>query len=78
MNSVTLLLAGALLTGCTASTESTEVGVRTVNVSLFGPVGVRHDIYPQGQTYFFCSKACKDEFEADPEEYTGGEMATGT
>ena len=32
----------------------------------------------QGQTYFFCSKACKDEFEADPEEYTGGEMATGT
>ena len=32
----------------------------------------------QGQTYFFCSKDCKDEFEADPEEYIGGEMATGT
>ena len=31
-----------------------------------------------GQTYYFCSKDCKDEFEADPEEYIGGEMATGT
>ncbi len=47
------VLAALLLAGCTASTESTEVGVRTVNVALFGPVGVRHDIYPQGQTYFF-------------------------
>jgi YHS domain-containing protein len=32
----------------------------------------------QGESYFFCSKECKEEFEADPEEYTGGEMATGT
>jgi YHS domain-containing protein len=32
----------------------------------------------QGQTYYFCSKECREEFEADPEEYTGGEMATGT
>jgi YHS domain-containing protein len=32
----------------------------------------------QGQTYYFCSKDCKDEFDADPEEYIGGEMATGT
>ena len=32
----------------------------------------------QGETYFFCSKEWKGEFDADPEEYTGGEMATGT
>ena len=32
----------------------------------------------QGETYFFCSKECKEEFDADPEEYLGGEMATGT
>ena len=32
----------------------------------------------QGQEYFFCSKECKEEFDADPEEYLGGEMATGT
>jgi len=32
----------------------------------------------QGQTYYFCSKDCKDEFQADPEEYIGGERKTGT
>ena len=46
-------LALALLTGCTASTEATEVGVRTVNLTLVGGRGVVQDIYPQGQTYFF-------------------------
>lgn len=43
----------ALGVGCTASTESTEVGVRTVNFSLLGGHGVAQDIYPQGGTYFF-------------------------
>lgn len=46
-------LALALLTGCTASTEATEVGVRTVNLTLIGSRGVMQEIYPQGQTYFF-------------------------
>ncbi len=46
------LLAGLTL-GCSASTESTEIGVRTVNVSLLGGNGVMADIYPQGGTYFF-------------------------
>jgi len=32
----------------------------------------------QGQTYYFCSKDCKDEFQAHPEEYIGGERKTGT
>ena len=33
----------------------------------------------QGKSYYFCSTDCKDEFEAVPEEYIGGdEMATGT
>ena len=50
-----LLLFVALLgtVGCTASTESTEVGVRTVNFSLLGGRGVHREVYPQGGTYFF-------------------------
>ena len=31
----------------------------------------------QGQMYYFCSKDCKDEFQADPGEYIGKEK-TGT
>jgi len=31
----------------------------------------------QGQMYYFCSKDCKDEFQADPGEYIGEEK-TGT
>src|SRR5688572_22892248 len=43
----------SMLAGCTASTEATEVGVRTVNFTLIGSRGVMQEIYPQGQTYFF-------------------------
>lgn len=25
----------------------------------------------EGTTYFFCSKDCKEEFDSDPESYTG-------
>jgi P-type Cu+ transporter len=32
----------------------------------------------QGQTYYFCSDDCKEEFEAAPEEFVGGEKKTGT
>lgn len=33
----------------------------------------------EGQTYYFCSADCKEEFETAPEEYLGGdELATGT
>jgi Cu+-exporting ATPase len=35
----------------------------------------------EGQTYFFCSNDCRDEFQASPEDYIGGEdeeMLTGT
>jgi len=32
----------------------------------------------QGQTYYFCSTDCNDEFLADPDEYIGGERKTGT
>jgi YHS domain-containing protein len=34
-----------------------------------------------GQTYFFCSSECREEFDAAPEDYVGGEdegMMTGT
>ncbi len=41
------------LLGCTASTEATQVGVRTVNLTAIGSRGIREEIYPQGQTYFF-------------------------
>lgn len=43
----------AALVGCSASTESTEVGVRTINLNLLGPPGVEKEIYPSGGTYFF-------------------------
>jgi len=35
----------------------------------------------QGQTYFFCSTACREEFDEAPEDYLGGEdttLKTGT
>ena len=33
----------------------------------------------EGTTYFFCSKDCKDEFDASPSDYIGGEEEmTGT
>ena len=33
----------------------------------------------QGETYYFCSTDCKDEFQASPEDYIGGEEEmTGT
>jgi P-type Cu+ transporter len=33
----------------------------------------------EGTTYYFCSKDCKDEFQAAPEDYIGGEEEmTGT
>ena len=30
-----------------------------------------------GQTYYFCSSECKDEFEENPEELVEGERQTG-
>ena len=41
------------LTGCTATTESTEVGVRVAKMGLVGTKGVQPEVYPQGGTYFF-------------------------
>jgi len=33
----------------------------------------------EGTTYYFCSKDCREEFEASPEDYIGGESEmTGT
>lgn len=34
----------------------------------------------QDQTYYFCSRDCKEEFDASPEEYIGGgeQRKTGT
>jgi regulator of protease activity HflC (stomatin/prohibitin superfamily) len=49
---VTALLLSQLF-GCTASTEATEIGVRTVNFSLLGGRGIQSEVYAQGQTYFF-------------------------
>ncbi len=49
-----LLSVGLLgLTACSASTESTEIGVRVVKATVIGSKGVQDDIYPQGGTYFF-------------------------
>jgi YHS domain-containing protein len=34
----------------------------------------------EGQTYYFCSKDCRDEFQKSPEDYVGDEglEQTGT
>jgi YHS domain-containing protein len=34
----------------------------------------------EGQTYYFCSRDCKEEFESSPEDYVGDEglEQTGT
>lgn len=51
------LLGMALLTlgvaACTASTETTEVGVRTALVAPFGVKGVQDEVYEPGSVYFF-------------------------
>lgn len=47
------VFAALVLSGCSASTESTEVGVRTGKIGLFGGRGVFEEVYPQGGTYFF-------------------------
>ena len=54
----TLLIGAALLglaplTGCTASTDTTEVGVRTVLFSPIASAGVSDEVYPPGGVYFF-------------------------
>lgn len=53
MKLLLVLFVVGLSTGCTASTESTQVGVRTAKVSLLSSRGVQDEIYPQGGTYFF-------------------------
>ena len=41
-----------LLAGCTFhSTDSTEVGVLTRKVAIFGKSGVQQETYPPGATY---------------------------
>ncbi len=47
------VVAAAMLSACTASTESTEVGVRTINIDVLKKRGVMTEIYPQGQTHVF-------------------------
>lgn len=43
----------SVLAGCSATTESTEVGVRVAKMGLVGTKGVQPEVYPQGGTYFF-------------------------
>jgi len=31
----------------------------------------------EGQRYYFCSDACREEFEAHPDEYAGREQGVG-
>ena len=63
---IVLLMLPALLMGCTASTDTTEVGVRTALIAPFGQKGVRtaliapfgqkgvqDEVYGPGSVYFF-------------------------
>src|SRR5438132_2488085 len=48
------LFAALMVSGCTFhSTDSTEVGVLTRKISLFGKAGVQQETYPPGATYTF-------------------------
>ncbi|MFW2366595.1 MAG: SPFH domain-containing protein [Desulforhopalus sp.] len=52
--SILVLWCGIILTGCVPhSTDSTEVGVRTVKFALWGKKGVEEKYYAPGSTYFF-------------------------
>lgn len=44
---------GLMGVGCSASTDTTEVGVRTALIAPFGERGVQHDVYGPGSVYFF-------------------------
>jgi regulator of protease activity HflC (stomatin/prohibitin superfamily) len=48
-----LVAALALTSGCSATTESTEVGVRVERVGIFSTRGVQEQVYEPGGTYFF-------------------------
>jgi regulator of protease activity HflC (stomatin/prohibitin superfamily) len=49
-----VMVLASSLAGCTFhSTDSTEVGVLTRKVALFGKAGVQQEIYPPGATYTF-------------------------
>ena len=53
LTSILLASAAIALTGCTASTDTTEVGVRTVLLSPLASSGVSKEVYPPGGVYFF-------------------------
>ena len=54
MRTLLLTLVALLALGCTPhSTDSTEVGVRTAKIAIFGEKGVQKQIYAPGSTYFF-------------------------
>lgn len=48
-----LVTVAALGSGCTATTDATEVGVRTVKFTVIGQRGVQDDVYSPSGTYFF-------------------------
>jgi regulator of protease activity HflC (stomatin/prohibitin superfamily) len=49
-----VLLTALMLAGCTFhSTDSTEVGVLTRKIGIFGKAGVQQETYPPGATYTF-------------------------
>jgi regulator of protease activity HflC (stomatin/prohibitin superfamily) len=49
-----LIFIALLAAGCTFhSTDSTEVGVLTRKIALFGKAGVQQETYPPGATYTF-------------------------
>jgi regulator of protease activity HflC (stomatin/prohibitin superfamily) len=51
---IPILLAGFNLAACTFhNTDSTEVGVLTRKISVFGKAGVQQETYPPGATYTF-------------------------
>ena len=78
---VSLLLVALIASGCNCCGKKTEKGMTQENASMkmeqtvcpMSGMPVNKDISTtyKGKTVYFCSPACKTEFEKNPEKYTG-------
>ncbi len=78
---VSLLLVALIANGCKCCSKKSEKGVTHENTSMvmeqtvcpMSGMPVNKDISTtyKGKTVYFCSPACKTEFEKNPEKYIG-------
>jgi len=78
---VSLLLVALIVNGCNSCGKKSEKGMTHEKASMemeqtvcpISGMPVNKDISTtyKGKTVYFCSPACKTEFEKNPEKYTG-------